>query len=354
MDLLTEIAVTIVSQLQKPTLAFLIGGMVLAAFGSRLEVPEPVYKFIVLLLLMKVGLGAGMAVREADLIALAVPAMGATVAGIVIVLIGRAFLLRQRGVSEMDGMATAGLFGAVSASTLAAGMAMLDAEGIAYEGFIGALYPFMDVAALLTAILLARMSAERRLSTAGAGAGGAGTATVSMGGSGTGVNGELAREILVDTLKSPAISALLLGLGLGLLARPDEVYESFYEPLFRGLLSVLMLVMGMEAWSRLSDMRKVAHVYVIYGLIAPLIHGLVGFGIGFLAHHFTGFSAGGVVLLAVMASSSSDISGPPTLRASLPEANPSAYVGTSTGLGTPVAIFSIPLWIALAEALIGS
>lgn len=352
MELLTEIAVTIVSQLQKPTLAFLIAGMVLAAFGSRLDVPEPVYKFIVLLLLMKVGLGAGMAVREADLIALAVPAMGATVAGIVIVLIGRAFLLRQRGVSEMDGMATAGLFGAVSASTLAAGMAMLDAEGIAYEGFIGALYPFMDVAALLTAILLAKMNAERRVSNAGAD--GACTATVSMGGSGTGVNGELARDILVDTLKSPAISALLLGLGLGLLARPDEVYESFYEPLFRGLLSVLMLVMGMEAWSRLSDMRKVAHVYVFYGLIAPLIHGLVGFGIGYLAHHFTGFSAGGVVLLAVMASSSSDISGPPTLRASLPEANPSAYVGTSTGLGTPVAIFSIPLWIALAEALIGS
>jgi hypothetical protein len=55
-----------------------------------------------------------------------------------------------------------------------------------------------------------------------------------------------------------------------------------------------------------------------------------------------------------MASSSSDVSGPPTLRAALPAANPSAYVGTSTGLGTPVAILSIPLWIALAEAMIGA
>jgi hypothetical protein len=40
------------------------------------------------------------------------------------------------------------------------------------------------------------------------------------------------------------------------------------------------------------------------------------------------------------------------LRAALPEANPSAYVGTSTGLGTPIAILSIPLFIALAELLI--
>ncbi|MDP5367263.1 MAG: sodium-dependent bicarbonate transport family permease [Paracoccaceae bacterium] len=65
------------------------------------------------------------------------------------------------------------------------------------------------------------------------------------------------------------------------------------------------------------------------------------------------FLIGGMVL-AVMASSSSDVSGPPTLRAALPAANPSACVGTSTGLGTPVAILSIPLWIALAEAMIGA
>ena len=114
-----------------------------------------------------------------------------------------------------------------------------------------------------------------------------------------------------------------------------------------------MLIMGIEAWSRLSDLRKVAHVYVLYGLTAPFIHGLLGFGAGLVAHQLTGFSAGGVVLLAVMAASSSDISGPPTLRAALPEANPSAYIGASTGLGTPIAILSIPLWIALADAVIG-
>jgi hypothetical protein len=169
-----------------------------------------------------------------------------------------------------------------------------------------------------------------------------------------GANGDgIVREILTDTLKSPAISALLLGLAIGLLGRPEQVYASFYEPLFRGLLSILMLIMGMEAWARLGEMRKVAHAYVVYGIAGPLVHGAMGFGAGLIAHHLTGFSAGGVVLLAVMAASSSDISGPPTLRAALPEANPSAYVGTSTGIGTPVAILSIPLWIALAEWLIG-
>jgi hypothetical protein len=354
MEFVTEIATTIVAQMQKPTLAFLIGGMMLAALGSKLEVPEPVYKFIVMLLLLKVGLSAGISVREANLAELAVPALLAAAVGIVIILIGRATLARWRGVSEMDGMATAGLFGAVSASTLAAGMAMLDSEGIAYEGFIGALYPFMDIAALVTAIVLARMSAERK--AARAVQGGAATMTIgggSGGGFGKGFDGEMVKGILMDTLRSPAISALLLGLALGIFARPDSVYESFYEPLFRGLLSILMLIMGIEAWQRLSELRGVAHAYVLYGIAAPLVHGLLGFGAGLIAHHLTGFSAGGVVLLAVMAASSSDISGPPTLRGALPEANPSAYVGTSTGLGTPIAILSIPLWIALAGAVIG-
>ncbi|MEL7259360.1 MAG: sodium-dependent bicarbonate transport family permease [Pseudomonadota bacterium] len=352
MQIIMDIGTTVLAQLQKPTLSFLIGGMMLAALGSKFEIPQSIYKFIVILLLLKVGLGAGMSVRDANLMELAIPALCAAVAGIGIVALGTRTLARLNGVSKIDGMATAGLFGAVSASTLAAAMAMLDADGIAYEGFIGALYPFMDIAALVTAVVLGRMSAERATAQSTSASG-----TVTMGG-GTGgpgfnMNGELVRGILVDTLRSPAISALLLGLTLGIFAKPDSVYESFYDPLFRGLLSILMLIMGMEAWSRLSELRKVAHAYVLYGLTAPLVHGLIGFGLGLVAHHLTGFSAGGVVLLAVMAASSSDISGPPTMRAALPEANPSAYVGASTGLGTPVAILSIPLWVWLANLVIG-
>lgn len=350
MDILSEIAGTILTQMQKPTLAFLLGGMMLAAFGSKLEIPDPVYKFIVVLLLLKVGLGAGISIREADFVALAVPALAAMAVGVAIVLMGGQTLARFRGVSRMDAMSTVGLFGAVSASTLAAGMAMLEAENIYYEGFIGALYPFMDVAALVTAIVLARMSAARRAeSNFSVG----GTITVGTGGRPSGFDGSMVRNILTDTARSPAISALLLGIAIGVFGRPESVYTSFYEPLFRGLLSILMLLMGMEAWSRLSELRKVAHAYVLYGLTAPLVHGMLGFSLGLVAHHITGFSAGGIVLFAVMAASSSDISGPPTMRGALPEANPSAYIGASTGLGTPVAILSIPLWIALADHMIG-
>ncbi|WP_439142386.1 sodium-dependent bicarbonate transport family permease [Pseudooctadecabacter sp.] len=355
MEIFTTIASTLVEQLQKPTLAFLIAGMMLAALGSKFEIPEPVYKFIVILLLLKVGIGAGIAIRDADVVSLLVPALGATALGISIVILGKFTLARLRGVAEVDALATVGMFGAVSASTLAAGMAVLDDSGITYEGYIGALYPFMDIAALITAIVLAKLSLARKTArsvTVNAG----GTATLggpamrtAMAKTPEGEDADtLVRGIMVDTFRSPAISALVAGLVLGILAKPDSVFDSFYEPLFRGLLSILMLIKGMEAWSQFAELRKVAHAYILYAITAPLIHGLMGFGVGLIAHHLTGFSEGGIILLAVMAASSSDISGPPTMRAALPEANSSAYVGASTGLGTPVAILSIPLWIALA------
>ena len=339
MDLALDFLSTFARQLQTPTLAFLFGGMALAALGSRLEIPDAVYRFIVVVLMLKIGLGAGISIREADPAEIVLPALAAAVLGGTIVLIGRVSLALLPGVRTEDGIATAGLFGAVSASTLAAAMIMLEEDGKAFEAWVPALYPFMDIPALLLAIVLAQMARTRR---AGALAGGDAPAPVRT-------QAPRVGDILADSLRGSALSALGLGLVLGLVARPDPVYASFYEPLFRGLLSILMLVMGMEAWSRLAELRRVAHVYAVYGVTAPLVHGALGFGMGYLAHLATGFSAGGVVLLAVMAASSSDISGPPTLRAAIPQANPAAYVGASTSLGTPIALLSVPMWMALAE-----
>jgi hypothetical protein len=333
MDLLTQFLSTLVQQLQTPTLSFLLGGMLLAALGSRFEVPDAVYRFIVAVLLLKIGLGAGIAIRSASLVELAAPAVASMILGAAIVLLGRLTLARLPGLKPEDGIATAGLFGAVSASTLAAAMVMMESDNIAFEAWVPALYPFMDIPALVTAIVLAQLARKRA----------AGPAAPPV------------RQVLggltVESLRGAALSALLLGLVLGLLARPESVFDSFYEPLFRGFLSILMLIMGMEAWSRLAELRKVAHVYAIYGFVGPVVHGLMGFGLGYVAHLMTGFSPGGVVLLAVMAASSSDISGPPTLRAAIPTANPAAYIGSSTGIGTPVAMLLIPVWIALAQVV---
>ena len=332
MELTLDFLGHFVTQFQSPSLAFLLGGILIAALGSKLEIPDAIYKFCVFMLLMRIGIGGGMEIRAANLTDILLPAAFAVLLGVAVVFIGRLTLAKLPGVRFDDAIATAGLFGAVSASTLAAAVVVLEEEGIAYEAWVPALYPFMDIPALVVAIVLARVYMSRQKS------------------------GERVRvkiwPIVAESLQGSALTALLLGLGLGLLTDVEAVYAGFYDPLFRGFLSILMLIMGMEAYARLNELRKVAHWYAVYAVVAPLAHGLLAFGLGYIAHLLTGFAPGGVVLLAVMAGSSSDISGPPTLRGGIPTANPSAYVGASTSLGTPVAIaLGIPLYVALARAV---
>src|SRR6056297_3295135 len=162
MDLVPEFFSRLLTQFQSPALAFLIGGMVLAAAGSKLQIPDAVYKFCVYMLLMRIGLEGGMEIREAELGEMLLPAAIAVVVGCAIVIVGRYTLAALPSVRSEDGIATAGLFGAVSASTLAAAMVMLEEQNVFYEAWVPALYPFMDIPALIVAILLANMYLARK------------------------------------------------------------------------------------------------------------------------------------------------------------------------------------------------
>lgn len=330
MEFLTDFLLRFIVQFQSPTLGFLIGGMLVAALGSKLKIPNAIYQFIVFMLLMKIGLKGGIEIREANLAAMALPAVISVVIGVSVVRIGIWFFSILPGINKEDGIATAGLFGAVSASTLAVAIVMLEEEAIAFEAWAPALYPFMDIPALILAIVMANIHLKKKEE-----------------GKDTRVD---VWSIVRESLRGSALSALILGLALGLLTKSGPVLDSFYEPLFRGFLSILMLIMGMEAYDRIKELRSVAHWYAVYAAVAPLMHGLIAFGLGYIAHLLVGFSPGGVIILAVIASSNSDISGPPTLRAGIPSANPSSYIGASTSVGTPVAIaVGIPLFIALAQ-----
>ncbi len=374
MNFLSYFLMDFVKQLQSPTLGFLIGGMVIAALGSQLQIPESIVKIIVFMLLTKIGLTGGIAIRNSNLTEMILPALFSVAVGILVVFIARYTLAKLPKVKTVDAIATGGLFGAVSGSTMAASLTLLEEQKMPYEAWAAALYPFMDIPALVAAIVVANIYLNKKKHGAVA------QSTMQESFSKQPVaagdypdkqdypssrqeyrkqkdsadNRVKIWPIVQESLQGPALSAMLLGIALGILTRPESVYESFYDPLFRGLLSVLMLVMGMEAWSRIGELRKVAQWYVVYSVVAPFVHGLIAFGLGLIAHYATGFSLGGVVILAVIAASSSDISGPPTLRAGIPSANPSAYIGASTAIGTPVAIgLCIPFFLGLAQAIGG-
>lgn len=351
MDVLLNALGVFINQLQSPALAFLLAGALLAAFKSKLQIPKAIYDFAVFMLLMKIGLNAGLVIRDTNIMDMILPIIFSMLTGVLIVLLGLFTLARLPGVKKDDALATLGLFGAVSGSTLVAAMFFLEGEGITFEAWLPALYPFMDIPALVTAIILARIykhkkdkekKEQEQLTGVSVREHEHESATKEI----------KVKDIISESLASSALSALIMGILLGLLTNPQTVLESFYEPLFKGLLSVIMLVLGMEAYLRLKELARVAHWYTIFAILGPIAHGFIGFGFGYIAYLTVGLSPGGVILLAILAASSSDVSGPPTIRAAIPSANPSAYIGASTGIGTVVSIaICIPLFTAIAKVV---
>ena len=155
MDFLSHFLTDFVGQLQSPTLAFLIGGMVIAALGTQLVIPEAISTIIVFMLLTKIGLTGGMAIRNSNLTEMLLPMAFSVILGVLIVFIARFTLAKLPNVKTVDALATGGLFGAVSGSTMAAALTTLEESKISYEAWAGALYPFMDIPALLTEIVVA-------------------------------------------------------------------------------------------------------------------------------------------------------------------------------------------------------
>jgi hypothetical protein len=332
-EVLLDFGARFLHQLQSPTLAFLLGGILIAALGSRLTIPDSIYKFIVFMLLMKVGLKGGMAIGEADLAAMLLPALIAVFVGCLIVVIGRYTLAMLPGIRTEDGIATAGLFGAVSGSTLAAGMVVLESDGIAYEPWAAALYPFMDIPALVLAIVLASVYLKRRTAPAKRCRSGRSSRKACR-----------ARPCRRCCSASPsACSPTRQGLRYLLRAAvPRSAVGVDADHGHRGLRPPERAPARGPLVRRLrrGDADRARPDRVRAWLHRPCT--------------LVGFSPGGVVLLAIIAGSSSDISGPPTLRAGIPTANPSSYIGASTSIGTPVAIaIGIPLYIGLAQAVFG-
>lgn len=88
MELIFDFLRQFASQLQSPTLSFLIGGALLAAFGSKLTIPSPIYQFVVFVLLMKIGMKGGVEIRGAELSEMLLPAAISVVLGLLIVFLG--------------------------------------------------------------------------------------------------------------------------------------------------------------------------------------------------------------------------------------------------------------------------
>jgi hypothetical protein len=322
-------------------------------------IPPALTTAMMIFLLMSIGLRGGMKAVEAvvaapDLVGVVLSvALLAIVTGSFVAVVSSIILKKFVNLKTADAWATGGHYGAVSAVTLtvAVGLAAAEQEAAPTEliflGWMPAMYPFMDSPALITAIVLGRIALARE----GIGVG----ESVRIG----------LRDLLHRGIFGMAAWFLLGSLAIGALAQMFSPYEmgramDFFYYMFRGVLTIFLLDMGMAAGRGLGELKALGRNVlraIPFALIMPHLWGVVGI-LGVYAVHLAmpGLVGwGDALVFASMAGGCSYISAPAAMRASIPEANPAVYVGFSVGLTFPFNIMiNIPMWTIYSRLLWGA
>ena len=302
-------------------LAFALG-IIARAVRSDLTIPDQIQTYLSIFLLLAIGLKGGVALRGQDpgllamLIAMTLAAGAATAFS--------AYFLAKSILGDVrrEAAAMAAHYGSVSAVTFIAASQFAERSGHAPDGVLVALLVVLEVPALLIGLALGR-----------------GTQSDSS-----------SRHTLREVFTGKTAILLLGGLAIGAISGPDGIkkVDAMYFALFQGVLMLFMLDMGMIAASRLAELRRGWFKLLTFGLVVPLLHGVVGV----LLAHACGLSVGGVAVFGAMLSSASYIAAPAAVRAGLPEADVGRCITAALGITFPFNLaIGIPLYAALAQRL---
>jgi hypothetical protein len=310
--------------LQPIVLAFLLGAI--AGFvKSELELPEAVIKLLAIYLLFSLGITGGRELARAEL-GDVFPLIGITLFMTFAIPTAVYVVTRRLGRFDISNAAAlAAHYGSVSTATFFASMAFATAMNTPAEGYMAAMVALMEFGVIYSLVM----------------------ARVAMGRAGGGVQ---VGELLLSVIRGRGILLLLGGMTIGYLATDAQwkQIQPFYEGLFRGMLMLFLLEMGITAARQAQAFRSVGPFMVAFGIAMPIVNGVVGVTLG----HAVGLGVGGAFVFGAICASASFIDAPAACRASLPEANPGIYLTSSLGVTLPFnLLLGLPLYYQYAKWL---
>jgi hypothetical protein len=301
-------------------------GLLASIVRTDLRFPEPLYSAITVYLLVAIGMKGGVAIAEAGVAEVWLPALAALVMGTVIPLWSFPMLRLAGRLSAVDAAAIAAHYGSVSAVTFIAATNFLQAIDQPFEAYGTAFLAVMESPAILVGIVLGK-----RLSPPVSG-----QPQASMG------------SIVHEALLGRSVFLLVGGLLVGWLSGPRGMaaVEPFFVTPFQGILALFLLEMGAVAGRRLGDLRKVGPFLLAFGVVMPVVHGAIGVIVG----QWAGLSLGGAMLFGTLSASASYIAAPAAIRTSLPDANPTLYLTGALAITFPFNVaVGIPLYFEMAR-----
>lgn len=307
-------------------LAFALG-IVAGAIKSELELPEPVLKLLAIYLLFSLGLKGGHELAQTEFSTVAGLLAVAALLTVAIPVIAFVVLRKLARFDAANAAAVAAHYGSVSSVTFFAAIAFANAMQQPAAGYMTAVVALMEWG-VIVALLLARMS---------------------MGAS----DGSFRfKSLALDTLRGRGILLLSGGMLIGALASDAQWKQiaPFYDDLFRGILMLFLLEMGMTAARQFRAFAQVGRFMTGFALLMPVAMGLAGTALG----HAVGLDTGSAFVLGAVCASASYIDAPAACRAALPQANPGIYLTASLGITFPFnLLLGLPLYYKFSSWLAG-
>jgi hypothetical protein len=315
----------ILSNILNPPVLFFFLGMIAYGLKSDLEVPHPLPKLFSLYLLLSIGFKGGVELNHSGLTSQVIFTLGAAIMMSVLVPLAAFFILKRK-MDVPNAAAVAAAYGSVSAVTFIAAVSFLGQLGIPFSGHMVAAMALMESPAIIVGIALARLLGPQR-------------------------QGRFQwKPLLHDAFCNGSVLLLMGALLIGILtgAKGGESLAPFTNDLFKGMLCLFLLDMGIVSGRQLGGIRKLGALPVGFATLVPFVNALLGIGLAW----GIGLDRGDALLFAVLCASASYIAVPAAMRLALPEANPGLYVTMALALTFPFNIvLGLPCYMAIISKL---
>ena len=304
----------------EPVVLFFLLGVFAGLIGSDLKIPGSIYEALSIFLLLAIGLQGGVKLAEFELLELIVPALIILAVGCIIPVAVFPVLQILGKLKRPDAASIAAHYGSVSVVTFSVAVALLQQESVDFEGYMIVFLVLLEIPALVIGVLLARY----------------GVGTVRW--------GKLVHEVFFGKSILLLTGGLLIGFVAG--AEGIKPLDILFFDLFKGVLALFLLEMGLVAASRIAGLKTYGAFLVTFAIVTPILSAALGTVLGWML----GLSVGGTMLLATLYASASYIAAPAAMRIAVPQANPAISIGAALGITFPFNIFlGIPLYFWMAR-----
>lgn len=311
----------ILSNLLNPPVLFFFLGMLAFVVGSDLEIPQPLPKFFSLYLLLSIGFKGGVELHKSGLTTEISWTLAAAMLMATLVPVWTFFILRRK-LDINNAAAVAATYGSVSAVTFIAATSFLSQLDIKSGGHMVAVMALMESPAIIVGIALARWLGKK------------GDTAFSW------------PHLFRDAFANGSVLLLCGALFIGMLTGESggKALAPFTSDIFRGMLCLFLLDMGLLSARRLGGIRHLGVFPIVFAVLVPLINAAVAIAIA----HLIGLGKGDALLFTVLCASASYIAVPAAMRLAVPEANPGLYVTMALALTFPFNIvLGLPLYLGV-------